>query len=645
MRTTLKRGVSGGALNGSANGAPPVPPIAMTPVTRYGPPRRGALHLLGRILLSFIVFVLVAAGGLAGGVWLWWEHSVAATAPKTAEERAAQAALDAVPAPDQPAISLVIGYDLRPSKGKERTGINESRSDTILLIRADPKLRTISMLSFPRDLRVELSGCKDVGPRVAKINEAFTDCGPKGTLQTVRNLTGIPINYLITVDFRSFVDIVNQLGGVYMDVDRRYFNDNEGLGSAAYSAIDVQPGYQRLSGPDALAYVRYRHTDSDLYRNARQQEFVKAVKQQVSGLSAAWKLRGIVNAITSNVTVGVGGGGELQPETVLSYAKLAYELPNGNFFQSRLDTLSENSFTFELSASEEEVQEAVDAFMNPDPEAAEKATSVAIGEKPKSKTKTGPPASQVNVEVLNGNGVAGAAGDAVYLLGQRGYKAMDGGNAETFEYFQTLIVYDPARAGAEGAARDMAKLFGDAEVREGAPDEGLETMLRITLGKTFQGTLAPVPKDTTPTRQPPRVVQAREEALPLLRVAQRRVDFPLMVPTMRESSSQLSDLVPIRAYDVRAGEKAVRLVYNGPFGTDYWGIQMTSWTDAPVLEGPTVRRRLGGREYSLYFNGNKLHMVAFIEDGGAYWVVNTLLDAMSNETMLAIAKGLKPLRR
>ncbi len=369
------------------------------------------------------------------------------------------------------------------------------------------------------------------------------------------------------------------------------------------------------------------------------------MKQQVSGLSAAWKLRGIVNAITSNVTVGVGGGGELQPETVLSYAKLAYELPNGNFFQSRLDTLSENSFTFELSASEEEVQEAVDAFMNPDPEAAEKATSVAIGEKPKSKTKTGPPASQVNVEVLNGNGVAGAAGDAVYLLGQRGYKAMDGGNAETFEYFQTLIVYDPARAGAEGAARDMAKLFGDAEVREGAPDEGLETMLRITLGKTFQGTLAPVPKDTTPTRQPPRVVQAREEALPLLRVAQRRVDFPLMVPTMRESSSQLSDLVPIRAYDVRAGEKAVRLVYNGPFGTDYWGIQMTSWTDAPVLEGPTVRRRLGGREYSLYFNGNKLHMVAFTEDGGAYWVVNTLLDAMSNETMLAIAKGLKPLRR
>jgi LCP family protein required for cell wall assembly len=640
MRTTLKRGVSGGT-NGSGNGVASVPPIPTTPVTRYGPPRRGVMHLIGRIVLWMVVFVLVAAGGLAGGVWLWWEHSVAATAPSTPEERAAQAALDAVPAPDQPAIALVIGFDRR--EGPERT--SEARSDTILLIRADPGLKTISMLSFPRDLSVELAGCRNASSRVAKINEAFTDCGPKGTLQTVRNLTGIPINYLITVDFRSFVEIVNQLGGIYMDVDRRYFNDNEGLGSASYSAIDIQPGYQRLNGPDALAFVRYRHTDSDLYRNARQQEFVKAVKQQVSGLSAAWKLRGIVNAITSNVTIGVGGGGELQPETVLSYAKLAYELPNGNLFQARLDTLSENSFTFELSASEEEIQEAVDAFMNPDPEAAEKATSVAVGEKPKSKTRKGPPASQVNVEVLNGNGVAGAAGDAVFLLAQRGYKAVDGGNADTFEYFKTLIMFDPARDGAEGAAEDMAKLFGDAEIREAVPEDGLETMLRITLGKTFQGTLAPVPKDTTPERQPARVVPAREEVAPFIRRNQRKVDFPLMVPTLRESSSQLSDLVPLRVYDVRPGEKALRLVYNGPFGTDYWGIQQTSWTDAPVLEGPTVRRKIGDREYNLYFNGNKLHMVAFVEDGGAYWVVNTLLDGMSNETMLAIAKGLKPLRK
>jgi hypothetical protein len=76
---------------------------------------------------------------------------------------------------------------------------------------------------------------------------------------------------------------------------------------------------------------------------------------------------------------------------------------------------------------------------------------------------------------------------------------------------------------------------------------------------------------------------------------------------------------------------------------EYWGIQQTSWTDAPILNGPTMTRRIKGREYRLYFNGPKLHIVAFEEDGAAYWVTNTLLNSLSNETMLAIAKGLKPL--
>jgi LCP family protein required for cell wall assembly len=639
MRTTLKRGAT---RNGTTNGVASLPPNPLTAFTIYGKPRRGPLRTLGRIFMWLLVVLLVAAGGLGGGLWLWWESSVAATAPRTAAEREAQRILNEVPPPNQPAVALVIGYDRR--YGPEKGG--ESRSDTLMLVRADPRQDTISMLSFPRDLRVELAGCKGFPPRIAKINEAFTDCKTKGAVETVRKLTGIPINYFITVDFRSFIKIVDDLGGVYMDVDRRYFNNNDGLGAGqTYSAIDIRSGYQRLNGANALAFVRYRHTDSDLYRNARQQEFVKAVKQQLSGLSAAFKLGGIVDTVTSHVTVGVGGGAELQAETVLSYASRAYELPSGNLFQPRLapESLGENEF-FQLIASEEEIGRVVDEFMNPDPEAGEKATSVAVGEKPKSKVRRGPPAAQVNVEVLNGNGVAGAADDATYLLTQRGYKAVDGGNADTFEYFDSLILYDPTREGADGAAADMAKLFGDAEVQEATPADGLETMLRVVVGKKFQGTLAPAPRDTTPERQPPQVVADPSAVLPLVRQAQRKVDFPLLVPTVHESGSALSTLEPIRVYNVRPGERAVRIVYNGPSGTDYWGIQQTSWTEAPALDGPTLVRRIGKREYKLYFNGPKLHTVAFEENGSAYWVVNTLLDALSNETMLAIAKGLKPLR-
>jgi len=633
MRTTLKRSAT---RNGSTNGVAALPPNPIAPVTVYAKPRRGPFRLVGRIVVWFALTLLVAAGGLGGGVWLWWEHSLAATAPKTAEEREAQRVLDSVPAADQPAVAIVIGYDRR--YGKEQGG--ESRSDTIMLIRADPRLKTISMLSFPRDLRVELAGCKDSAPRIAKINEAFTDCGTKGTVETIRNLTGIPINYFITVDFRSFIKVVNDLGGVYLDVDRRYLNNSD----ATYSAIDVHSGYQRLFGEKALAFVRYRHTDNDFVRNARQQEFVKAVKQQVSGLSAAWKLRGIVNSITSHVTVGVGGGRELEPETVLSYAKLAYELPSGNLFQARLapERLAEDSFSFSLTASDEEIDRVTDEFLNPDPEAGEKATSVAVGEKPKSKIRRGPPATSVNVEVTNGNGVAGAADDATYLLTQRGYKSVDGGNADNFDYFRTVVLFDPARAGAEEAAAEMVKLFGDAEAQEATPEDRLETMLRVVVGRTFQGTLAPAPRDTTPKRQPPRVVTDPSAVAPLVRQAQRKVDFPLLVPTVHESGSALSTLEPMRVYPIRKGDRAVRFVYNGPSGTDYWGIQQTSWTDAPILEGPTLTRKIGKRDYRLYFNGPKLHMVAFEENSGTYWVVNTLLDTLSNETMLAIAKGLRP---
>ena len=87
-----------------------------------------------------------------------------------------------------------------------------------------------------------------------------------------------------------------------MDVDRRYFNDNSS-GYDRYAAIDLKPGYQKLSGQKALDFVRYRHTDSDLYRLARQQLFVKAVKQRLPHFSPL-DLPRLVKVITTNVEVG-----------------------------------------------------------------------------------------------------------------------------------------------------------------------------------------------------------------------------------------------------------------------------------------------------------------------------------------------------
>src|SRR5206468_290895 len=79
-----------------------------------------------------------------------------------------------------------------------------------------------------------------------RINSAYAVCGPKGTLETVKNLTGLPVNYLISVNFHGFKDIVNRVGGVWMDIDRRYYNRNVGTSGTNYADIDLHPGYQRL---------------------------------------------------------------------------------------------------------------------------------------------------------------------------------------------------------------------------------------------------------------------------------------------------------------------------------------------------------------------------------------------------------------
>jgi LCP family protein required for cell wall assembly len=634
MRTTLKKGTRG-ATNGHAelSGAPPEVAAASSPRAVYRTPRRNPLRVIGRFFLWLVVIVLVAAGGLAGGVELYFDYSVAEVRASSKEVREAQKIL-AEPVPGEPAVAIVIGYDKR--FGPE-SAIG-SRSDTVMLVRADPGKKVLSVLSFPRDLVVDIPGCPAHPPFRGRINEAYTYCGPRGTLATVKELTGIPINYMITVNFRAFTRIVDKLGGVHMDVDQRYFNDNSGLGPGqTYERINLRPGYQKLSGGKALDFVRYRHTDSDLYRVVRQQEFIKAFKQQISSTWSLLQLPGIVSAITENVEVAKGGRQELEPGEVRGYAKLLYELPAGNFQQVQMEGVTGYN---ELAVPEEELQAAIDRFMSPDVDAPETAIAVATGSKPR--TPTGPPPSEVTVDVQNGNGVVGAAADAAYLLGLRGYQAVNGSNADRFDYFRTQILYDPAVPDADIAAEKLGDAFVEAEVEEASPDAGLTTMLRVILGKTFTGELGAAPRDDTPEREPPAVLTDPASVAPLLQPLQRRAGFPLLVPTVREESSSLSDADGLRLYNLE-GEKALRLTYRMGAG-DYWGIQQAAWTEAPVLNGPTLTRTIKGREYKLYLSGSKLHMVAFEENGSAYWVVNTLLNRLSNETMLAIARGLKPAR-
>ncbi len=640
MRTTLKRGLGRGAAP-NGNGKAVLPPGAVSPVTLYRQPERSSrsrASLLGTIAMWLGIACLVVATGTAGGAYLYFHQSVAAVAAKTPEVKRAAKQLS-VALPGQPAVALVIGYDHRKEDGPNTSG----RSDTLMLVRADPESDSISLLSFPRDMRVEVR-CPGRTPFFDKINAAYSYCGPQGSLQTVHALTGVDINYLITVNFRGFRQIVDRLDGAWIDVDRRYFNDKGG--PYGYAKINLQPGYQKLDGRKALDYVRYRHTDSDLYRVARQQQFVKAFKGQIQQSFAPTALPKVVNAITHNVEVAQGGGSDVSGRTVLSYALFAYGLPKGRVFQTRIEGLE--GFA-ELTTDSENITRAVTTFAHPDVESSEKATAVALGEKVKTRT---PAPSQTSITVLNGNGVSGSASTAGYLLGQRSYQVVTPpnglpANAPSFDYFRTKVYFDKSRHGAQEAATKVANLFGSAEL-EALPRKLSQlsngAMLTVVVGQTFHGSLASAPIDQTPKREKPNVTYGPNASLDELRARRKRVPFPLMVPTVIERSSWTDSTEPARMYWIDPSEKhkAVRLVYRMG-SNEYWGVEMTDWEDAPVLADKSLTRHIGGRTYDLYYNGPKLHMVVLRTPKASYWVVNTLLDRLSNETMLAIAKGLKPL--
>ena len=651
MRTTLKKGIGQGAgVNGNGNGA--FPPGALSPVTLYRqppPPQRSLAAQVGRFFAWLAITLLVVVCGLVGGFYLWIHESAAALRPHTAEAKAAQARLDD---PKGAAIAMVIGYDHRAGDGDA-----PSRSDTMMLIRADPVTKTISLLSFPRDLRVPIycagkNGGAAVPYGTERINSAYSTCGLTGSLETVRHLTGLPINYLISVNFLGFIGVVNKLGGVWLDVDRRYYNKNVGTSETDYANIDLQPGYQHLTGKQALDFVRFRHTDSDLYRLARQQLFVGAARQQVAKSLGLSTVLGIVNTVTQNHYMEVERGGRaVNLSDIKKYASFAYNLPHGHVFQVKIQNITGQN---ELSTSQSNVDDAVQQFLNPNVDEASVQTATALGRKLPARKRTIPP-RQVTLTVLNGNGVAGSASNASYLLGQKGYVTVtppsgQPANAPNWNYFHSKVYFDPARAGnGKLAGQQVAKLVGSADVEPMTANIrplANGALLTVIVGSTFHGELTPVVIPTAPTRQPPQVRRDPAATRSTLFRLRKRLPFTLEYPTKLESSSNLDTgygETPVRVYSL-GGQPTVRLTFRKG-GLEYWGIQETRWADAPVLDDKSLTQRVNGRQFDLYYTGSHLHMVVLRDNGATYWVVNTLLDSLSNETMLAIARGLRPLPR
>jgi LCP family protein required for cell wall assembly len=234
-------------------------------------PRRGGMWL--RFLLAGLIVVVLTAG-VTATVGLNTVQSFVDDLKQGGTIAGAGSVISRADAGD-PQTLLIIGSDHR--FGDDRTN---ARSDTMILVRMNPDANAITVLSIPRDLKVDYThrGALNTG---RKINETYTYGGEALTAKVIKRLLGIQINHIINVNFRGFRAAVDAIDCVYVDVDKRYYHSNLGLAASQhYAEIDVPAGYQRLCGQKALDYVRFRHADSDFVRAARQQDFLRQVKSQ-----------------------------------------------------------------------------------------------------------------------------------------------------------------------------------------------------------------------------------------------------------------------------------------------------------------------------------------------------------------------------
>jgi LCP family protein required for cell wall assembly len=280
-----------------------------------GRPRRWPRRVL--VATNVIVAVTLLAAGTVYGYVTWRFGQI---------KRISIPAINAhARPPGGPMTILVVGSDSRAGLSAQdarsfgtASQVTGQRSDTIMLVRVDPTSTSATLLSIPRDLWVPIPG----HTYRQRINTTF-DTGPNLLVQAIQQDLGIPIDHFVEVDFDSFRQIVNAVGGI-----KQYFPTPV---RDAYSNLVIPAaGCYNLSGDQALAFVRSRHyeyysggtwhfeAESDLARIRRQQAFVRKMvaKAHAAGLTDPLKLNGIVSGIATNLTVDKG----LSEATMLNLA-------------------------------------------------------------------------------------------------------------------------------------------------------------------------------------------------------------------------------------------------------------------------------------------------------------------------------------
>jgi len=211
-----------------------------------------------------------------------------------------------------PQTFLILGSDRREGSKDSYDKEDPPHSDTILLVRFDPEQGQTSVVSIPRDLMVNITTPSGQVYANEKINAAYTIGsrlgGAKGGIvlaaETIKRevFPELKLNGIVDVNFRGFIQVVDTLGCAYVNVDHHYYNENIGTTETDYTSINLQPGYQKLCYENALDYVRYRHTDSDFVRVARQQDFLRDLREQIDPANEIGQVDTVAKAVGHAIT-------------------------------------------------------------------------------------------------------------------------------------------------------------------------------------------------------------------------------------------------------------------------------------------------------------------------------------------------------
>jgi LCP family protein required for cell wall assembly len=462
-----------------------------------------------------------------------------------------------------PQTIMILGSDKDPELKDVQKGF-KGLSDTTMLLRIDPDRNAIALFSLPRDLRVEIPG---VG--TDKLNAAYAYGGPELTLQTVQELTkspelpnGLEVNHLVNVDFEGFARAVNEIDCVYVDVDRRYYNSNEGKAAAlTYEEIDLQPGYQALCGFDALDYARYRHTDNDVVRAARQQDFLREARQKVPPEVVFARRKELIDIFVEHTTSDIDSAQEM-----LEVLKLFVEARNAPLKEVHFEGTLGPSF---VTATQGEIDKAVNQFLG-------------IEDTPGARASTAAPENPAAV-----------------------------GQPEQ----------PPDQVGVTPAPAAPRKEKGEAAESDLLDDQS--NLTRTSYGKELA-----------------KGIRARD------------VKLPIYYPTLLETGSDYAQKP--RVYKINGtgegsppnGERAAyKWVFSRPMLGEYYGLMATRWMNPPLLKNPSEEREIDGRTYKLFYDGDRLRIVAWQTGQGSFWVSNTLIQSLSDREMIEIAKGMAELPR